>query len=107
MMRTRNLGLVWTIVIIIGIAVTPAAKADPLYFSNTVALQNNGFTRVDLFSNPGITLLGPQISFLVDITGILPSGVTNMLQITFIEAGSLPIMQSFLIPAFGNVPPPF
>jgi hypothetical protein len=86
--------------------VTPNAKADPLLFSNVVALQNQG-SRVDLFSNPGTTLLGPQLSFLVDITGTLPAGITNTLAITYQEAGGLPITQTFLIPAFGSVPPPF
>jgi hypothetical protein len=43
----------------------------------------------------------------VDITGILPAGVTNTLLITYLEAGSGPITQSFVIPAFGTVQPPF
>ena len=86
---------------------TPSAKADPLLFSNTVALQSNSSIRIDLFSNPGITLIGPQISFLVDITGTLPPGVTNTLLVTYIETGSAPITQSFDIPAFGTVQPPF
>src|SRR6266536_1177307 len=106
-MRMRKLGLLLTILMILGFAVTPAAKADPLFFSNTVALQNSGSTRVDLFSNPGVTIYGPRMSFLVDITGTLPFGVTNMLQVTYAEAGSAAIVQSFLIPAFGTVPPPF
>jgi hypothetical protein len=90
-----------------GLAAVPSAKADPLTFSNVVALQNNATTGVDLFSNPGTTLLGPQLSFLVDITGILPAGVTNTLLITYVEAGGTPITKSFLIPAFGNIQPPF
>jgi hypothetical protein len=83
------------------------AKADPLLFSNVVALQNGGTTSVDLFSNPGTTLLGPQISFLVDITGTLPAGVTNTLLVSYSEAGGVPIIQSFDIPIFGTVQPPF
>jgi hypothetical protein len=85
----------------------PSAKADPLFFSNVVALQNSGNTRVDLFSNPGTTLLGPNVNFLVDVTGTLPPNVTNTLLITYNEAGSPPIVQSFLIPLFGTVNPPF
>jgi PEP-CTERM motif len=84
-----------------------SAKADPLTFSNVVALQNNDTTRVDLFSNPGTTLLGPQVSFLVDITGILPAGVTNTLLITYVETGGVVITKSFEIPAFGTIPPPY
>lgn len=103
----RQLGLLLAIATILGFVATPGAKADPLLFNNVVALQNNGLTRIDLYSNPGTTLFGPQISFFVDITGTLPSGVTNTLQITYNEAGSPAVVQSFLIPAFGIVPPPF
>jgi len=106
MIRIRKLGLVLTIVMILGFAAAPAAKADPLFFSNTVALQNNG-SRVDLYSNPGVTIYGPRMSFLVDITGTLPFGMTNILQVTYAEVGSAAIVQSFLIPAFGVVLPPF
>jgi hypothetical protein len=52
-------------------------------------------------------LFGPQLSFLVDVTGTLPPGVTNILQVTYAEAGSAPITQTFSIPAFGTIPPPF
>ena len=37
-----------------------SAKADTLTFSNVVALEGNGSTQVDLFSNPGATLFGPR-----------------------------------------------
>jgi hypothetical protein len=77
----------------------PRAKADPPLFSNVVALQNNGSTRVDLFSNPGVSVAGPEAGSLVDITGELPAGVSNTLSITYLEAGSSPLTQSFLIPA--------
>jgi hypothetical protein len=82
-------------------------QADPLTFSNVVALQNNGSTRVDLFSNPGTTLVGPQVSFLVDISGMLPAGGLDTLRITYTEAGRAQTVQSFQIPAFGTVQPPF
>lgn len=88
-------------------AAAASAKADPVTFSNVVALQNNGATRVDLLSNPGVTLFGQQVTFLVDITGSLPPGGSSLLQITYAEAGSAPIMQTFPIPAFGNIPPPY
>ena len=83
------------------------AQADPLFFSNVLALQNNGATRVDLFSNPGTTLLGPEITFLVDITGNLIPGTTDTLLVSYSEAGGAPIIQSFQIPLFGTVQPPF
>ena len=99
--------LVISIFGIICVAAAPEAKADPLLFSNVVALQNQGATQVNLFSNPGTTLLGPQLTFLVDITGVLPPGVTNTLLVTYSEAGGAPITQTFLIPAFGSIQPPF
>lgn len=89
------------------VAAEATARADSVTFSNVVALQNNGATQVNLLANPGVTLIGPQISFLVDIQGSLPPGITNLLQITYNEAGSAPIVQTFTIPAFGVVPPPY
>lgn len=90
----------------VGMVYSSTAKADPLFFSNVVALQNNGSTSVDLFSNPGVTLFGPQVSFKVDITGTLPPGGFDQLFITFTEAGSPPISFTFDIP-FGDISPPF
>ncbi len=92
---------------VLTIICTTTAKADPLFFSNVSAFQNNGATKVDLFSSPGTTLIGPQISFLVDITGNLNPGTTDTLLISYSEAGSSPIIQSFQIPLFGSVQPPF
>jgi hypothetical protein len=83
------------------------AQADSLFFSNVSALQDTGATRLDLFSNPGTTLIGPQITFLVDITGSLNPGTTDTLLVTYLEAGGSPIIQSFQIPLFGTVQPPF
>jgi len=83
-----------------------AVRADPLLFSNVVALQNNGSTRVDLFSNPGTVLMGPRITFLVDITGSLPPAGTDMLLVTYSQAGQASITQGFQIPFFGTIPPP-
>src|SRR5215510_2507721 len=82
------------------------AKADSLTFSNVVALQNNGFDKIDLFAHPSSVLVGPQISFLVDIKGDLTPGV-NTLLVTYQEVGSAPIVQTLQIPAFGVVPPPY
>lgn len=91
---------------LVGFLGPTCAQADPLLFSHVVALQN-GNTRVDLFSNPGITLTGPEVSFLVDITGTLAAGETHTLLVTYTEFGGSPLTQMFLIPAFGTVPPPF
>src|SRR5215471_13204595 len=82
-------------------------NANPLTFSNVVALQNGGFTQVDLFSNPGTKLLGPQISFLAEINGTLPAGGFDTLQITFTEAGKAPVVQTFSIPIFNGLTLPY
>jgi len=92
--------------ILLGFLGTTSVHADPLRFSNVVALQDNGSNRVDLFSHPAVTLMGSQISFLVDITGTVLSGGDTLL-ITYAEAGGSSTTQRFLIPAFGTIPPPF
>lgn len=106
MTRFRKHLLMSMLLIVVGTVYSSTAQADPLLFSNVVALQNNGFTSVDLFSNPGVTLFGPQISFKVDITGTLPSGAVDQLHITYTEAGSAPQTFDFDIP-FGGFGPPF
>ncbi len=83
------------------------AHADPLFFSNTVALQNSGFTRVDLFSNPGTVLEGPEIDFLIDITGVIPAAGSDTLRLTFTEVGGATQEQTFRIPLFDAFPPPY
>lgn len=105
MPQLRALALL-SVAIFAGLAAAPVAQADPLVFANVGALQNNNTTTVDLFSNPGITLLGQQLTFRVDIAGVLPPGVTNTLQITYQAAGSPAIVQNFDIPIFGTVFPP-
>jgi hypothetical protein len=102
----RRIGIILVAVVVLGFSSVPAAKADPLFFSNVVALQNGGATQIDLFSHSGTTLFGPQISFLVNITGTLPAGTTNSLVVTYTEAGSAPIIQTFQIPLFGTEFPP-
>jgi hypothetical protein len=82
-------------------------KAEPLTFSNVRALQNGGLTSVDLFSHPDATLFGPQISFLVDISGPIARDQNSTLVATFTEAGYLPIVQSYQMPLFGSIVPPF
>lgn len=83
------------------------AKADPLFFSNVTAFQNNDTVQVNLNSNPGTTLFGQNLTFSVDITGVLPMGGTDILRITYTELGSAPVVQDFQIPLFGSVQPPF
>src|SRR6185295_2502287 len=55
-------------------------KADPITFSNVVALQNGGSSQVDLFSNPGATIVGPQLNFLIHVSGVLSPGQVDALR---------------------------
>jgi len=104
-MKLNRLLLNLAFVMTVCLAAASNTKADPLVFSNVSALQNAGFTSVSLFSNPGVTIYGPQISFTVDVSGALPPMGTDTLQITYVEQGSAPIVQSIQIPFFGNNPP--
>ena len=91
----------------VALTTAPSLKADPLWFSNVVALRNDG-TRVDLFSNPGTTILAtPRMNFLVDISGMLPPGGSDVLIVTYTEMGRAPVVTTYSIPLFGNVNPPF
>lgn len=103
----RNLVTSIAILLFLFAAAETSAKADAITFTNVAALQNNASTRVDLLSNPNVTLIGPSITFLVDIEGSVTPGITNLLQITYTEAGSAPIVQTFNIPVFEGVPPPY
>lgn len=94
------------VLLLIGFA-ERTAMADPLVFSNVSVFQNNDTTQVGLFSNPGTTFFGTNLTFSVDITGTLGAGGVDTLQITYSELGSLPVVQSFQIPLFGSVNPPF
>jgi hypothetical protein len=84
-----------------------AAKADPLFFSNVTAFQSNDTVQVNLYSNPTVTLYGSNLTFSVDITGVLPVGGSDILRITYTELGSAPVVQEFQIPLFGSIQPPF
>ena len=93
-------------VIVLMLAGAIQAQADPLTFSNVSVLQNNGNTSVDLFSNPNITIFGPELAFTVDILGVLPAGGSDTLRITYLDASGTSIIQEFAIPFFGVVQPP-
>ena len=104
-MRPKRILLNLTFMAIAALAAATSAKADPLVFSNVTALQNQGFTGVNLFSNSGTTIFGPQISFTVDVAGSLPPMGVDTLRITYVEQGFAPIVQSVSIPFFGLDPP--
>jgi hypothetical protein len=93
------------VLVVISCGAAISANADPLTFSNVVALQNSGATHVDLYSQPGTTLIGPKVNFLVDINGIIPADPQQTLLVTFTEAGQAPVTQSFQL--FSGVPTPF
>jgi hypothetical protein len=107
MIRTSKLGLLAGAVFFCCLAIVPSAKADPITFSNVTALQDGGATQVNLLSNPGATLFGSEITFLVDINGTLAPGSSTVLQITHTIDGGPPIIQTFAIPVFPGVDPPY
>ncbi len=99
--------LLSALVVFVSLVSAHETKADPLFFSNVVALQNGGTSKVDLFSNPGVNLYGSSLSFMVDITGTLPPGVGDSIQLTYLEFGQAPIVHTYAIPLFGTINPPF
>ncbi len=104
--KVHRIALLFAVLMLTGWS-AQTAKADPLQFSNVTAFQNNNTVQVSLFSNSGVTLFGPNLNFSVDITGTLGPGAVDTLRITYVEAGSLTIIQDFQIPVFGTVQPPF
>jgi hypothetical protein len=92
-------------VLTFGVLTAGTTKANPLSFSNVSVFQIS--SKVDLFSNPGAKIVGPQLSFSVDIAGVLPAGASDTLRITYNELGSPANIQDFQIPIFGTVQPPF
>ena len=106
MKRTSKVGLAIAIVFFC-LAAVPSANADPLTFGNVRALQNDGLTTVNLSSNPGVILFGPQISFLVDITGTITPGSSPVLQISYTEGLGPALIQTFPIPLFAGIEPPY
>lgn len=84
-----------------------SAKADPLSFSNVVALQGGGSQVVDLFSSPGVILLGPQLTFRADLAGTLPVAGTDTFLATYRDATGFTTSQTFQIPLFETITPPF
>jgi PEP-CTERM motif len=98
--------------LVLSCILAPDAKADPLTFSNVFAVQSlpdpTQITKTDLFQNPGATLTnGTNVSFFIDVTGSLQPGATDILRLTFVQAGSPTVVQNISIPVFGTVNPPF
>ena len=88
----------------------PAAQGDPLTFSNVRAVQslpNNNAVTTDLFASPGALLTnGTRVTFLIDVAGTLPPGVTDTLRLTFGLPAGLTVISDYSIPVFGTVYPP-
>jgi PEP-CTERM motif len=106
MKRTSKLGVMAAMMFFLCLVAAPSAKADPITFGNVLALQNGGLTTVNLLANPGVTLFGPQISFLVDINGTIPAGGT-VLEISFLQGLGPAVVQTFPIPLFPGIDPPY
>jgi hypothetical protein len=88
------------------------AQADPLTFSNVRAVQvlPNRVSNVttDLFANPGAVLTnGTHVSFFIDVAGALPQGGTDTLRLTFGLPNGVTVVNDYVIPVFGTIPPPF
>lgn len=92
--------------LVITLAYAIQAQADPLTFQNVSVLQNNGNTSVALLSNPNVTVLGFQLDFTVEISGLLPPGGADTLRVTYMDALGNSVIQNFDIPLFGVVHPP-
>ena len=92
------------LVFLAALTLAPLASANSVSLGHVNALQNNGFTQVDLFANPGVKLhatslsIPTQLSILVPFTGIVPSGNTDSLLVSALILGSK-ITQNFSIPA--------
>jgi hypothetical protein len=80
--------------------------ADSVTFNNVSYIQDDG-SRLDLASNPGVTLLGTQFDFILDIEGATPAAGVHTLQITFTETGFAPVVQTFRVPLFDGLPPDY
>lgn len=98
---SKYFGLIFLLLLLVSVA-----SANSVSLGHVDALQNNGLTKVDLFTSPGVTL-GPtsphapfqtQLSLLVPFSGTVPGGSGNTLVIAAIMVGST-FTQSFAIPA--------
>lgn len=83
--------------IVLALATISTAKADPVSFSNVVALPN-GAPAVSLTSNPNIQITSPHLSFLVDIHGAGAQAEGIQMQLSFHEQGQLTLTQNFAVP---------
>jgi len=101
-MLAKKLLLTTLALVALGGFASISVEANPLTFSNLVALQNQDVTHVDLYSQPGMILVGPTVNFLVDIDGLVPPDPTQTLLVTFTETGKSPVTQSF--PFFSGLP---
>jgi len=102
------------IALVFGTLFVPAVKAGPLFFSDAIALQNDGFTSVPLFSNPGVVLqdlqvpsVGPWIIFEVTISGVVPAGGSDTIRGTYTQAGVSQVIDYPIPDNHGTLYPPF
>jgi len=103
----------WFSILLLGLVAVPFASADSISLGNSYALQNNGFTQVELSSHPGTPLFPSfdappfqtSLTIGVPLTGVVPGGAndTNLLITSLILGNTL--TQQFLIPV-GTYPPP-
>lgn len=75
-----------------------SAKADPVSFSNVVALPN-----LSLASSPNIPTVTPDVNFSLDIHGAGPQADAIQLQLSFQESGQSALTQNFAVPLFDGL----
>lgn len=98
---SKYLALVFILVTSVLVSV---ASANSVSLGHVSALQNNGFTQVDLMANPAAKLrftsatIPTQLSILVPFTGIVPAGSGNTLVVAALMMGST-FAQNFAIPS--------
>ncbi|PYX70877.1 MAG: hypothetical protein DMG72_18035 [Acidobacteria bacterium] len=102
----------WFSILLLSVVAVPFASADSISLGNAYALQNNGFTQVELSSHPGIPLFPSfdappfqtSLTIGVPLTGVVPDGASDTLVITSLILGNT-LTQQFSILA-GTYPPP-
>jgi hypothetical protein len=89
--------------IVFALAAISTAKADPVSFSNVVALPDSG-PSVNLTSNPNILTVGSNLNFSLDINGAGAQADGIQLQLSFQEQGQSVLTQNFSVPIFEGLP---
>lgn len=96
-MTSKKIALFFVSVLLSLVAFS-TAKADPVSFSNVVALPN-----INLASNPNLLTATPQLNFSLDIHGAGAQADAMQLQLSFHESGQSALTQNFVVPLFDGL----